>query len=97
MTETLADPGSRHDRPFRRPCPRRRRVGEYRRRIEAGSFAIQRAWRLSNDDVQRRDVIVRLEGSRIILDESCWPLARSVASVFDSYLEPEEQRYAAAI
>lgn len=112
-------------------------VGEYRRRIEAGSFAIQRARRLSDDDLQRRDVIerlmcefsvdlgvvtarhglahdhfepeltrlaalksegiVRLEGSRIIVDESCWPLARSVAAIFDSYLNPEEQRHAAAI
>jgi len=112
-------------------------VGEYRRRIEAGSFAIQRARRLSEDDVQRRDVIERLmcefavdldtvterhglaadhfepelarlsalesqgilrvEGRRITLDESCWPLARSVAAIFDSYLKPEEQRHAAAI
>jgi oxygen-independent coproporphyrinogen-3 oxidase len=112
-------------------------VGEYRRRIEAGSFAIQRARHLSEDDLQRRDVIerlmcefavdldavterhglaadhfedeltrlsalevegiVRLEGSRVVIDESCWPLARSVAAIFDSYLQPEEQRHAAAI
>jgi oxygen-independent coproporphyrinogen-3 oxidase len=112
-------------------------VGEYRRRIEAGSFAIQRARHLCDDDLQRRDVIERLmcdftvdldsvtrrhglapnhfdgevarisafedegilhiEGSRIILDESCWLLARSVAAVFDAYLKPEEPRHAAAI
>jgi len=112
-------------------------VGEYRRRIEAGSFAIQRARRLSDDDLQRRDVIerlmcefmvdldtvcarhglasdhfgeelarlsalesegiVRVEGNWVVLDESCWPLARSVAAIFDSYLKPEEQRHAAAI
>jgi coproporphyrinogen III oxidase-like Fe-S oxidoreductase len=41
--------------------------------------------------------IVRLEGSRVVLDESCWPLARSVAAIFDSYLQPEERRHAAAI
>ena len=112
-------------------------VGEYRRRIEAGSFPLQRARRLSDDDLQRRDVIerlmceftvdletvcarhglpsghfedelarltaledegiVRVSGGRITLDEACWPLARSVAAIFDSYLKPEEQRHAAAI
>jgi oxygen-independent coproporphyrinogen-3 oxidase len=112
-------------------------AGEYRRRIEAGCFAIQRARHLCDDDLQRRDVIerlmcdfavdldeltarhglrpdhfedelarlailqsagiLRIEGSRVVLDESCWPLARSVAATFDSYLQPEEQRHAAAL
>jgi hypothetical protein len=41
--------------------------------------------------------IMRLEGHRIILDESCWPLARAVAAIVNSYFNPEEQRHAAAI
>jgi oxygen-independent coproporphyrinogen-3 oxidase len=113
------------------------KVGEYRRRIQAGSFAIQRARHLCDDDLPRRDVIerlmcdftvdldtvtqrhglspdhfdgelarisafedegiLRIHGNRITLDESCWPLARSVAAVFDAYLQPEGQRHAAAI
>ena len=35
-------------------------VGDYRRRIEAGSFAIQRGRRLSAEDRLRRDVIERI-------------------------------------
>lgn len=112
-------------------------VGEYRRRIEAGSFAIQRGRRLTAEDRLRRDVIerimcdfrvdlravasrhglgsehfadelarlreleqdgiVRLEGTGVSLEEACWPLARTVAAIFDAYLQPEEQRHAAAI
>ena len=112
-------------------------VGEYRRRIEAGSFAIQRGRRLTAEDRLRRDVIerimcdfrvdleavsakhhvdvgyfaeelvrlwaleqddiVRVEGTVVYLEEAFWPLARTVASVFDAYLQPEEQRHAAAI
>ena len=112
-------------------------VGEYRRRIEAGSFAIQRGRRLTAEDRLRRDVIerimcdfrvdleavsakhhvdvgyfaeelvrlwaleqddiVRVEGTVVYLEEAYWPLARTVASVFDAYLQPEEQRHAAAI
>lgn len=112
-------------------------VGEYRRRIEAGSFAIQRGHRLSAEDCLRRDVIerimcdfhvdlgavaarhglgashfadelirmldleqdgiVHIRDSVISLDETCWPLARTIAAVFDAYLQPEEQRHAAAI
>jgi oxygen-independent coproporphyrinogen-3 oxidase len=112
-------------------------VGEYRRRIEAGSFAIQRGRRLSAEDRLRRDVIerimcdfrvdldamaaahglgadyfadelarlsplerdniVRIEGTVVALDETYWPLARTIAAIFDAYLQPEEQRHAAAI
>lgn len=112
-------------------------VGEYRRRIEAGSFAIQRGRRLTAEDRLRRDVIerimcdfrvdldavgvshgvrpdhftaelsrlaelerdgiLRIEGAVISLDETYWPLARTVAATFDAYLQPEEQRHAAAI
>jgi oxygen-independent coproporphyrinogen-3 oxidase len=112
-------------------------VGDYRRRIEAGSFAIQRGRRVTAEDRLRRDVIerimcdfkvdlaavaanhglrpeyfmdeiarladleqdgiVRLEGAVVSLDEAYWPLARTVAAVFDAYLQPEEQRHAAAI
>jgi oxygen-independent coproporphyrinogen-3 oxidase len=112
-------------------------IGEYRRRIETGSFAIERGRRLTAEDRLRRDVIERimcdfkvdlgtvtashgvrpeyfkdelarladmeqdgilhLEGAVVSLDESYWPLARSVAAVFDAYLKPEEQRHAAAI
>jgi oxygen-independent coproporphyrinogen-3 oxidase len=112
-------------------------VGDYRRRIEAGSFAIQRGRRLSAEDRLRRDVIerimcdfnvdldavaarhglgaqyfadelarlrelqrdgmLRIEGAAISLDETCWPLARTVAAIFDAYLQPEEGRHAAAI
>ena len=112
-------------------------VGEYRRRIEAGSFAIQRGRRLTAEDRLRRDVIerimcdfrvdleavagkhhvdvdyfaeelvrlwalehdgiVRVDGTVVSLEQAYWPLARTVASVFDAYLQPEEQRHAAAI
>jgi oxygen-independent coproporphyrinogen-3 oxidase len=112
-------------------------VGEYRRRIEAGSFAIERGRRLTAEDRLRRDVIerimcdfrvdlstvgashgvrpeyfmdelvrladleqdgiVHLDGAVVSLEEAYWPLARTVASVFDAYLQPEEQRHAAAI
>lgn len=112
-------------------------VGEYRRRIEAGSFAIQRGRRLTAQDRLRRDAIerimcdfrvdleavagrhhadagcfaqelvrlraleadgvLRIDGAVVSLDEAYWPLARSVAAVFDAYLQPEEQRHAAAI
>jgi oxygen-independent coproporphyrinogen-3 oxidase len=112
-------------------------VGDYRRRIEAGSFAIQRGRRLTAEDRLRRDVIerimcdfrvdldavagrhglrseffsdelrrlsaltqdgiVRIEGAVVSLEEAYWSLARTVASVFDAYLQPEEQRHAAAI
>lgn len=112
-------------------------VGEYRRRIEAGSFAVQRGRRLTAEDRLRRDVIERImcdfrvdleaiaaghgldanyfadeldclsgfeydgivqrEGAVVSLREAYWPLARSVAAVFDAYLQPEEQRHAAAI
>jgi oxygen-independent coproporphyrinogen III oxidase len=112
-------------------------VGEYRRRIEAGSFAISRGRRLTGEDRLRRDVIerimcdfrvdlaavdachglqpdhfgpelarlasleregiVQIEGAMISLEEAYWPLARTVAAIFDAYLQPEERRHAAAI
>jgi oxygen-independent coproporphyrinogen III oxidase len=112
-------------------------VGEYRRRIEQGSFAVERGRRLSPDDRLRRDIIERimcdfrvdlgeiaarhgttvgdfrrelddlaafekdgiiaLDGWIISIPEACWPLARSVAAIFDAYLQPGEQRHAAAI
>ena len=112
-------------------------IGEYRRRIEAGSLAVERGRRLLADDRLRRDVIerimcdfrvdleviaarygldagyfadelrriktlqrdgiARLHGRVISIDEAYWPLARTVASVFDAYLKPEEHRRAAAI
>jgi len=112
-------------------------VGEYRRRIEVGSFALQRGRRLTAEDRLRRDVIerimcdfrvdlaavgashgvwpehfmselmrladleqdgiVRIEGAVIALEEAYWPLARTAAAIFDAYLQPEEQRHAAAI
>jgi oxygen-independent coproporphyrinogen III oxidase len=112
-------------------------VGEYRRLIETGSFAIQRGRRLTAEDRLRRDVIerimcdfrvdleavaakhrvdlgyfaeelvrlwaleqddiVRVDGTTVSIEEAYWPLARTVASVFDAYLQPEEQRHAAAI
>lgn len=112
-------------------------VGEYRRRIEQGSFAIERGRRLSPDDRLRRDIIERimcdfrvdlgavaarhgmtvgdfrreldelvafetdgiidLDGWIISIPQPYWPLARSVAAIFDAYLQPEEQRHAAAI
>jgi oxygen-independent coproporphyrinogen-3 oxidase len=112
-------------------------VGEYQRRIEAGSFAVQRGRQLTAEDRLRRDVIerimcdfrvdldavaagygleagyfaneldrlrelerdgiVRVQDAVVSLDEACWPLARTVAAIFDAYLKPEEQRHAAAI
>lgn len=112
-------------------------AGEYRRRIEAGSFALARGRRLTDEDRLRRDVIerlmcdfrvdlaevaaahgvgadhfsaelvrlgglqqdgiVRVEGAVVALEEAYWPLSRTVAAVFDAYLQPEEQRHAAAI
>jgi oxygen-independent coproporphyrinogen-3 oxidase len=112
-------------------------VGDYRRKIEAGSFAVQRSCRLTAEDRLRRDVIerimcdfrvdldavaagyglgaryfadelgrlrelerdgiVRVRDAVVSLDEACWPLARTVAAIFDAYLKPEEQRHAAAI
>jgi oxygen-independent coproporphyrinogen-3 oxidase len=112
-------------------------VGEYRKRLEAGRFAIQRGRRLSSEDLQRRDVIERLmcdfkvdlglvaaryglapdhfnkelarlsilekdgvvhvDGKQVTIDKQCWPLARSIAAIFDAYLEPEVLRHAAAI
>ena len=112
-------------------------VGEYRRKIEAGPFAVQRGCRLSAEDRLRREVIervmcdfrvdldavaagyglearyfadelgrlrelerdgiVRVRDAVVSLDETCWPLARTVAAIFDAYLKPEEQRHAAAI
>jgi len=112
-------------------------VGDYRRKIEAGSFAVQRGCRLSAEDRLRREVIervmcdfrvdldavaagyglearyfadelgrlrelerdgiVRVRDAVVSLDETCWPLARTVAAIFDAYLKPEEQRHAAAI
>jgi hypothetical protein len=44
-----------------------------------------------------QDGVVRVDGAVISLEEAYWPLARTVASVFDAYLQPEEQRHAAAI
>jgi oxygen-independent coproporphyrinogen-3 oxidase len=44
-----------------------------------------------------RDGIVQVEGVAVTIDETYWPLARTVASMFDAYLQPEEQRHAAAI
>ena len=112
-------------------------IGDYRRRISAGTLAVERGRRLSADDRLRRDVIerimcdfrvdldavamphglsaayfadeldrlsalerdgiVRVDGVVVTIDETYWPLARTVASVFDAYLQPEEQRHAAAI
>lgn len=112
-------------------------VSEYRRRIEAGAFALQRGRRVTAEDRLRRDVIerimcdfrvdldaiaakyglsrqyfegelarlaeleqdgiVRVEGAVVSLHETYWPLARTVAAIFDAYLQPEEQRHAAAI
>lgn len=61
--------------------------------LEAGHFAAE----LMRLTALEREGVVRLEGNRITFDESCWPLARSVAAVFDAYLQPDEQRHAAAI
>ena len=112
-------------------------VGEYRRRVEQGSFAIARGRRLTPEDQLRRDVIerimcdfrvdldaiatnhglraghftdelarlsalerdgiVRIDDAVVSLEEAYWPLARTVAANFDAYLQPEEQRHAAAI
>ena len=44
-----------------------------------------------------QDGIVRLDGAVVSLEEAYWPLARTVAALFDTYLQPEEQRHAAAI
>lgn len=113
------------------------KVGDYLRRIDSGSFAVDRGRHLSAEDRLRRDVIerimcdfevdldavaikhgldvaffapelarlgelerdgiVRILGTSVVLDESCWPLARTVAAIFDAYLQPEERRHAAAI
>ncbi|HEX6120147.1 MAG TPA: oxygen-independent coproporphyrinogen III oxidase [Dongiaceae bacterium] len=112
-------------------------VGEYRRRIDAGQFAVQRGRRLTAEDRLRRDVIERImcdfrvdlrsvtaryglrqdhfknelsclltlaldgivhvEDGLVTLDEAYWPLARTVAAIFDAFLEPDEQRHAAAV
>jgi oxygen-independent coproporphyrinogen III oxidase len=112
-------------------------AGDYRRRIETGSFAISRGRRLTAEDRLRRDVIerimcdfrvdleavashhglragyfadeltrlsdlerdgiVRIEDAVVAVEEAYWPLARTVAATFDAYLQPEEQRHAAAI
>lgn len=112
-------------------------ISEYKRRIEAGTFATQRGRRLTPDDGLRRDIIerimcdfqvdlaavaskhgrspeefrnelarlnelvkdgiVQLRGSTIVLDAPFWPLARSVAAVFDAYLEPDSERHAVAV
>jgi oxygen-independent coproporphyrinogen-3 oxidase len=112
-------------------------AGEYRRRIEAGSFAINRGRRLTAEDRLRRDAIerimcdfrvdlkavaalhgtspghftdelarlkdlerdgiVHIEDAVVSVGEAYWPMARTVAATFDAYLQPEEQRHAAAI
>lgn len=112
-------------------------IGDYGRKIDAGSLAIERGRRLSADDRVRRDVIERLmcdfevdldavasahgvraqyfsderdrlgalqrdgivdiRGEVISIDRNFWALVRTVASVFDAYKRPEEQRHAAAI
>jgi oxygen-independent coproporphyrinogen-3 oxidase len=112
-------------------------VGDYRRQIEAGTFAIQRGRRLTAEDRLRRDVIERImcdfevdlgkitsahgrradhfapelarlsdleregvvsiQGTAVSVEQAYWPLARTVAATFDAYLQPEEQRHAAAI
>lgn len=43
------------------------------------------------------DGIVHVENDLVALDEAYWPLARTVAAIFDAYLQPDEQRHAAAI
>jgi len=43
-----------------------------------------------------RDGIVRIQGARVSLGETYWPLARTVDAILDAYPEPEEQRHAAA-
>ena len=112
-------------------------IGDYRRRIEAGSLATERGRYLSADDRLRRDVIERImcdfrvdlgavaaghgadtgrfadelielgdlqrdgvvdiQGSVLSIDEAYWPLTRTIASVFDTYLRPDEVRHTAAI
>lgn len=44
-----------------------------------------------------RDGIVRLDGLTVRVEEPFWPLVRSVAAVFDAYLQPEANRHAAAV
>lgn len=112
-------------------------VGEYRKRIEAGSFAIQRGKTLSSDDRFRREIIerimcdfhvdldivaeqhgiaageltrelinlkafaqhgiIRLHGRKVTVENSYRLLARTVAAVFDTYLEPDSKRHAVAV
>ena len=60
---------------------------------DPGGFAAELA-RLAELE---RTGIVRLEGSRIVVAADCRPLARTVASVFDAYLEPAAGRHARAI
>jgi oxygen-independent coproporphyrinogen-3 oxidase len=112
-------------------------IGDYYRRIQAGSLAVERGRYLSEDDRLRRDVIerimcdfqvdlaaiaashgvgvdhftdeliqlsalqrdgmVRLQESNISIEKAYWPLARTVASVFDTYLQSDKQRHATAI
>ena len=43
------------------------------------------------------DKFSRIEGTTITLEPTYWPLARTLAATFDAYLQPEEQRHAAAI
>ena len=45
----------------------------------------------------QRDGIVKVDGSVVSIEETYWPLARTVASAFDAYLHPGEQRHARAI
>jgi oxygen-independent coproporphyrinogen-3 oxidase len=45
----------------------------------------------------QRDGVVDIDGPVISIAEPYWPLVRTVASGFDAYLQPEEQRHARAI
>ncbi len=61
--------------------------------VDADCFADE----LAQLGALRRDGVVHIDGSTISIDEAYWPLARTVASVFDAYLQPDKHRHAAAI
>ena len=48
-------------------------------------------------DPLARDGLVKVDGHRIAVTEEGRPLVRTVAAVFDAYLNPEADRHAKAI
>ena len=65
--------------------------------VAAGAEADELAAALPALDPLARDGLVKVDGHRIAVTEEGRPLVRTVAAVFDAYLNPEADRHAKAI